>query len=392
MYNIPDEAIKALEILEKNGFEAYLVGGCVRDFLLGRIPNDYDITTNALPEQVIKAFSDYKTIPTGLKHGTVTVIIKKFQVEITTYRKDSTYSDNRHPDSVEFTPSLKEDLVRRDFSMNAIAMNLHQNIIDLYNGQEDMRKKLITCIENPDRRFEEDALRILRALRFASQLGFKIEKNTSESIHRNAHKLKNISAERINCEFEKLLNGADPYSILKEYQNIIKIFMPEYIYHDSVLKKNTDSALIKRSAFFLNINSENNIYDIMKRLKYSNRDIEDTMILIKYFRADISSKPMLKIILKDIGKDMSYKLLGFRYACGEDISSAVNMLDDIFKNNECFMIPQLKINGKDLIDMGISGIQIGKFLNILLEKVINNEIKNEKSELKGFVKNALMQN
>lgn len=387
MYNIPQEAVKALEILEKNGFEAYLVGGCVRDFILGRIPNDYDITTNALPEQVIGAFSDYKTIPTGIKHGTVTVIIEKFQIEITTYRKDSTYSDNRHPDSVEFTPSLRDDLIRRDFSMNGIAMNRNQDITDLYNGREDMKNKVIKCIENPDKRFEEDALRILRAVRFASQLGFRIEKNTSESIHRNAYKLKNISSERINTELEKLLDGINPYDILKEYQDVIRIFMPEYTYSDCILKKTTDSQLIRRSAFFLNINSA---YDIMKRLKYSNRDINDTTKLIEYFSADISSKPALKILLKNIGIELAYTLLDFRNLCGQDISDSKIMLDEILDNHECYLISQLDINGRDLINAGISGAEIGVILNTLLENVIYEKISNKKSVLEDFVKNAFM--
>ena len=388
MYNIPQEAVTALEVLERNGFEAYLVGGCVRDFLLGRIPNDYDITTNALPDQIIEIFSDYHTIPTGIKHGTVTVIIKKFQIEITTYRKDSTYSDNRHPDSVEFTPSLKEDLARRDFSMNGMAMNFNQDITDIYNGREDMKNHIVKCIENPDRRFDEDALRILRALRFASQLDFKIEKNTSDSIHKNAENLKNISAERINAELEKLIAGKNPYYILKKYEDVIKVFMPEYSYSESILKKNIDSQLIRRSAFFLNIKS---VYDIMKRLKYSNKDINDTVKLIEYFNADISSKSALKIILKNIGTELTENLLDFRNACGQDTSHSEKLLDEILKNNECYLISQLDINGRDLMLMGFSGIQTGKILNTLLEKVINDEIENNKTALKEYT-DAFLQN
>lgn len=388
MYNIPQEAVTALEVLERNGFEAYLVGGCVRDFLLGRIPNDYDITTNALPDRITEIFSDYHTIPTGIKHGTVTVIIKKFQIEITTYRKDSTYSDNRHPDSVEFTPSLKEDLARRDFSMNGMAMNFNQDITDIYNGREDMKNHIVKCIENPDRRFDEDALRILRALRFASQLDFKIEKNTSDSIHKNAENLKNISAERINAELEKLIAGKNPYYILKKYEDVIKVFMPEYSYSESILKKNIDSQLIRRSAFFLNIKS---VYDIMKRLKYSNKDINDTVKLIEYFNADISSKPALKIILKNIGTELTENLLDFRNACGQDTSHSEKLLDEILKNNECYLISQLDINGRDLMLMGFSGIQTGKILNTLLEKVINDEIENNKTALKEYT-DAFLQN
>ena len=389
MYNIPPEALKALEILEKSGFEAYLVGGCVRDLILERNPNDYDITTNALPEQIIDTFKEYKTIPTGIEHGTVTVVINKFQIEITTFRKESTYSDNRHPDSVEFTPSLKEDLVRRDFSMNAVAMDLRQHIIDIYDGIGDMKMGVITCIEEPDKRFEEDALRILRALRFASQLGFGIEKKTSESIHRNAYKLKNISAERINTELEKLINGKNPYPILKEYQDVVKVFMPEYAYTDCILKDEIKSPLIRRSAFFLNIKS---VFDIMKRLKYSNRDIDETIILIENFNADVESKADLKILLKNIGESLLRELLNFiEGSCKKDsniIKASFSMLEEIIENNECYSIAQLEVNGRDLMNLGIKGVAIGQTLNLILEKVICGELENQNSILHEYARNV----
>lgn len=394
MYKIPESVLKALEILEKNNFEAYLVGGCVRDFLLGRIPYDYDITTNAVPSEIIEAFKGYRTIPTGIKHGTVTVIIDKVQIEITTYRKETTYSDNRHPDAVEFTSSLKEDLVRRDFSMNSIAMDLNYNIIDLYDGRSDMNNKVITCIENPDKRFEEDALRILRAMRFASQLDFSIEIRTSESIHRNAYRLKNISAERLNTELEKLLNGKNPYSILKEYEDVIKIFIPEYRYNDCVIKKDNDkkiSPLIKRSAFFFNINP---VYDIMKRLKYSNKDINNTLMLIKYFDSDIKNKADLKLILSEVGEELIYELINFMEVSErkspEDLKYIKVMLDEVLKNNECYLISHLDINGNDLLNMGVSGKDIGRILNILLDKVIHEEFENNINVFKEFIKDAFL--
>lgn len=388
MYDIPVQAVKALEILKKNNFQGYLVGGCVRDMILGRTPDDYDITTDALPKQIIHAFKNYKTIPTGLKHGTVTIIIDNFQIEITTFRKDGKYTDNRRPDFVEFTPSLKEDLVRRDFSMNAIAMDLNQNIIDLYDGIGDINKNIIRCIENPDRRFEEDSLRILRAMRFAAQLGFSIESRTAKSIHKNAYKLRNISAERINCELEKLLGGKNPYVILKEYEDIIKIFIPEYNYSDCILKKNTSSMLIKRAAFFMNLN---NPHDIMKRLKYSNQDINNTCLLIKYFNTDVSTKSALKILLGDLGEKLVYTLLDFIDLSDlRDISNSRIMLDEILKNNECFLISQLDINGRDLINMGFSGAKIGEILNTLLDKVINEKLENKKNILAEYVRNDFM--
>ncbi|MBP3267593.1 MAG: CCA tRNA nucleotidyltransferase, partial [Ruminococcus sp.] len=196
-----------LERLESCGFEAYTVGGCVRDTIMGRSAHDTDITTNALPEQVIAAFDGYKVIPTGLKHGTVTILKNSVPYEITTYRIDGEYKDSRRPETVEFTASITEDLARRDFTMNAIAMDRHGNIADPFGGKDDIGKGIIRCVGDPVQRFSEDALRIMRAVRFAAQLGFSIEEKTAEAVHSMKGRLKNISVERIRSELDKLLCG-----------------------------------------------------------------------------------------------------------------------------------------------------------------------------------------
>ena len=207
MYNIPQYAKKSLEILEKNGFEAYIVGGCVRDFLMNKTPHDFDITTNARPQDTKKCFDGYRLITNGEKHGTIAVVIDGEVVEITTYRIDGSYSDSRHPESVTFSKNLSEDLSRRDFTVNAMALDKNGEIVDLFGGRSDIENKIIRTVGNPSDRFEEDALRIMRALRFASLLGFEIDPETSEQIHKKAYLLKNISIERIRDEFMKLVCG-----------------------------------------------------------------------------------------------------------------------------------------------------------------------------------------
>ena len=200
---LPKDVKLILSKLNEHKYEAYIVGGCVRDSLLGLAPHDWDICTSALPEQIIEVFNGYRVIPTGLKHGTVTVIINDSQYEITTYRIDGEYEDNRHPKEVSFTNSLKDDLSRRDFTINSMAYNPSVGLIDYFDGQNDLDRKIIKCVGNPNKRFNEDALRILRSLRFSSTYGFYVEKETNNAIHQNVNLLNNISNERIQNELCK---------------------------------------------------------------------------------------------------------------------------------------------------------------------------------------------
>ena len=224
---VPVDVKNIIETLEANGYEAYAVGGCVRDTLLFRMPGDWDITTSALPQQTKELFKDYKTIDTGLKHGTLTVLINHMPFEVTTYRIDGEYGDNRHPKSVEFTKSLENDLARRDFTINALAYNPSAGLVDLYDGQAHIYNSIIKTVGNPDQRFNEDGLRIMRALRFSAVLGFQIEKETAEAIHRNKELLKNISAERLAVELTKLVCGKNAFNVLMEYADVLSVFIPE---------------------------------------------------------------------------------------------------------------------------------------------------------------------
>ena len=224
---IPNEVNIILTRLQDAGHEAFCVGGAVRDSIMGITPGDWDVTTSALPEETRLVFSDFKTIDTGLKHGTLTVIIDHKPYEITTYRIDGEYGDNRHPETVSFTRKIEDDLARRDFTVNAIAYNPQKGIVDPYGGQNDIYNSIIKTVGDPDRRFNEDGLRIMRALRFSSVLGFPIEQETANAIHRNRELLKNISAERINIELTKLLCGKDVFNILMEYPDVLSVIIPE---------------------------------------------------------------------------------------------------------------------------------------------------------------------
>ncbi len=225
---IPDNIRLILDMLNDAGFDAYVVGGCVRDALMGKQPHDFDITTSALPDEVKKVFSGFRVIETGLRHGTVTVLSSGDAVEITTFRVDGEYNDGRHPDSVEYSRCLEDDLMRRDFTVNAIAYNPVCGFVDVYGGENDINEQMLRCVGEPDKRFGEDALRIMRALRFSSVLGFDIHPETASSIHRNRHLLKKVSAERIFIELKQLLMGSNAVKVLLEFSDVICSIIPEF--------------------------------------------------------------------------------------------------------------------------------------------------------------------
>ena len=261
MFELPDYVLYVLKKLSSRGFEAYIVGGCVRDIMLQKIPSDFDITTNALPFEIKECFEEHKIIDIGEKHGTVTIIIDSRKIEITTYRIDGTYSNNRHPDKVTFSCNLYDDLKRRDFTINAMAMKSSGELTDNFNGRSDLKNKIIRSVGDPVKRFTEDALRILRALRFASQLGFHIENKTSEMIHQYAYLIKNISAERIREEFVKILLGNSAEKILRENE----IFEANNSYQ---MREKMKQYLERMLAFFEEQNQNPNYYAVYQVKTY----------------------------------------------------------------------------------------------------------------------------
>ncbi|MBR4286520.1 MAG: HD domain-containing protein [Clostridia bacterium] len=432
---LPSDVTEILNILHTGGHEAYCVGGAVRDSLMGFTPEDWDITTSARPDETAELFKDYKTIDTGLKHGTLTVIINHKPYEITTFRIDGEYNDNRHPEEVIFTPDLKDDLARRDFTVNAIAYN-YEGIVDLYGGREDIYNSIIRTVGDPDKRFNEDGLRILRALRFASVLGFEIEPEIASAIHRNRHLLKNISAERISTELSKLICGKNAFNILMEYPDVLSVFLPEiepavnftqygkkhaydvweHICHtvdtipqDKILrltmllhdlgKVPTHKLNEKGDSTFKNhatVGGEM-AKEILTRLKFDKKTINRVSYLVSYHDFEPpETKVELKRHLKTKTPEDICTLLVIKKSdrgalseayrdISEGTAQTLMWLREIEQNNECCTLKDLAITGKDIMEAGITGENVGKALNMLLDGVIEGKVENEKSRLLTYL-------
>lgn len=391
---IPKEVENVLNILHENGFEAYVVGGCVRDSIMGKIPSDWDVATSAKPDQILLCFNNRKTIETGLKHGTVTVVINKMQIEITTYRIDGEYSDNRRPDEVLFTDKIKLDLRRRDFTINALAYN-KSGIIDLFGGLDDINNKFIKCVGAAGERFNEDGLRILRALRFASVLNFDIEENTSSSIFRNKALLNNISMERINIEFSKLIMGSNYRKILIEYREVIEVFLPEiqvltedeFKYRLNAMKV-LNSLFLRLTVFLYNINSTDKI---LMNLKYDNKTIKTVKILVENINGRIYPVPVnVKRWLNKINYVNLNYLIKIKKSLFDsefyELEETEKIMNEIIRTKQCYSLETLAINGQDLIDAGVpKGKNIGIILDIILSEVIEGKLVNEKDSLLNFI-------
>ncbi len=441
---IPDKVNKIIEELRNHGFEAYAVGGCVRDMILGRSPKDWDITTSATPIEVKSIFR--RTVDTGIVHGTVTVLLDKDHFEVTTYRLDGEYEDNRHPKEVSFTSSLTEDLKRRDFTINAMAYNEIEGVIDLFGGMEDLQKGLIRCVGSAKERFEEDALRILRAVRFSAQLGFTIEEDTLRAVREKAENLKNISAERIRVELTKLLISDHPDRLRDLYSvGITKVILPEFdvmmdteqknIHHSysvgehtirAVMEVGKDSkdrqfterekTLLRLTMLFHDIekpstltvgkDGQNHFYghqekgaltakNILRRLKFDNDTIQAVTHLVKWHdnRFGLTPSSMRKAVSK-IGKEYMELLFEVQRADTsaknpeltkekyEIIEQARKLYEEILEREECVTLKELKVNGKDLIAIGIiPGKELGEMLDLLLQKVLEDPQLNEKETL-----------
>ncbi len=373
---IPQNIIKALELLENSGFEAYAVGGCVRDSLLGKTPYDWDICTSALPQETMDVFSSFRTVPTGIRHGTVTVIIDS-PIEITTFRIDGEYLDNRRPSEVEFTRNLENDLCRRDFTVNAMALNKAGEFTDLYGGRTDLQNKIIRCVGQAEKRFDEDALRIMRALRFAATLGFDIEKDTANAVFAKKELLKNISVERIRVELDKLLLG-NCADILLRFGTVFSVFMPEADITEETAKKieNAPKEIEIRLAVLLNSVNTQTAENILKRMKYSNSVSNAVIRLIENKDVPVThSKPCVKRLLNKSGNDGAKRLVRFLYAQGslseEESEKILFLIDEITGNGECFTLSRLAVNGSDLSALDIRQKQIGQTLHYLLELVMD---------------------
>jgi len=426
-----------IEQLHNNNYKAYAVGGAVRDSLLNKTCDDIDVTTSATPEQIISVFEKNKKVLSGLKHGTVGVIVKGKLYEVTTFREDGEYKDNRHPESVKFVSDLKGDLSRRDFTINALAYNDKEGYIDLFGGKSDIENRLIKCVGNPDQRFKEDALRLLRALRFSSQLGFTIEEQTSQAILRNKDLLKGISAERILVELKKTLMGQNVAQVMLKYRQVFAVIIPELeptfdfsqqsVYHRydvyEHIVRSMERALPdefirlvllfhdigKPLCFSLDERGRGHFYGhhaisveiaskVLKRLKVDKNTYYNALKLIElHDRVIKENKVAVKQVLREIGERCFLNLLKVQTADAlahtvkasntrrAHIRKIRELYREIKRNNECYSLKNLALNGDDIKSLGFSGERVGEILNQLLDAVIAGE-PNQKNHLKGLIK------
>ena len=429
---IPGFVTDILEQLNKGGYEAFLVGGCVRDALRGQKPQDFDITTSATPEQV-RSQLRCPIVDTGLKHGTVTAVPEGHPVEITTYRVESGYSDHRHPDSVRYTVSLKEDLARRDFTVNAMAYHPQTGLIDFFGGQEDLGRKRLRCVGDPDRRFQEDALRILRALRFASALELRIDPTTAEALHRQRELLREIAAERIYSEMTKLICGPGVRTVLTAFPDVIGVVIPELLpcvgfqqptpYHNYDVYEHTartlealPSCAYMRWAMLLHDTGKPECFTldaqhqahfkgheekgaaiaetVLRRLRAGNKLLERVPLLIRYHDVDLEpTAPCLTRWLNRIGPEALLQLIQIQKADDSAKSALVRyrwqaadrlyaMAEELIANGCCYSLKTLAVDGGDLIALGyVPGAALGKTLDRLLLAVIDGQCPNEREAL-----------
>ncbi len=381
MILIPDYVQSVIDILHSHQRYAYAVGGCVRDALLNRIVSDFDITTSATPSEVIEILSPMKIIETGIKHGTVTVVTNEGNIEVTTFRTDGEYEDNRHPKGVFFTDKLEEDLSRRDFTMNALCYNNKEGVIDLFGGIKDIKNKTIRAVGNPEKRFEEDALRILRAVRFASVLGFTLESETSLASIKMQNLLKKISRERIFEELSRLICGDFADEVLCKYRSIIFVAL-DLTDKGEVILNLSDAPNLLDIRFALLLNGFDNPDGILSALKCSNEFKKSVCTLIKNRDYTPKDKPEFISFVGEMGLPQAEKLLLFKKACGEEFESYEAHLNIIKKDKPCLCISELSINGNDIIKQThLRGKEVGDALERLFVLVSEGKIKNERREL-----------
>ncbi|WP_035789730.1 CCA tRNA nucleotidyltransferase [Butyrivibrio sp. XBB1001] len=431
--NLPDNAKIILDTIHQAGYEAYVVGGCVRDAVLGRIPGDWDITTNALPQDIKKLFR--RTIDTGIEHGTVTVMMGKEGYEVTTYRIDGKYEDNRHPSEVTFTKNLTEDMKRRDFTINAMAYSEEEGLIDRFGGIEDIKKGLIRCVGEPRERFSEDALRIMRAIRFSAQLDYSIEEKTKEAIKELSPTLEKISAERIQVELVKLLLSDHPEKMRDAYElGITKVILPEFdacmetdqnnIHHAYSVGEHIIKAMeeirpdrVLRLTMLMHdmakpatitvdeegishfhghdVEGVKMAKDIFRRLKFDRDTMDKVCNLILHHDERFEATPRnVRRAMNRVGVDAFNDWLEVRHADTlaqsefaredklRDIEDIRALYEEILREKECVTLKDLAVNGKDLIELGVTpGKTIGNILSNMLLDVLDNPEHNTREYL-----------
>lgn len=438
-YKILPQAKTALDLLSGAGYEVRLVGGCVRDLARGAEPTDWDIASNAEPEETERVFKDFRVIETGIKHGTVTVLIDSVPLEITTYRVDGKYADSRRPSEVRFTKSLEDDLKRRDFTVNALAYSPETGITDIFGGLDDLKNGVIRCVGEPHRRFGEDSLRILRALRFASTLGFDIERGTEKAMYEAKDAVRGISAERVQSELTKLICGKNAAAVLRKYVDIVGAAIPEILpmvgfeqhnpYHCFDVWEHTLAVLENipprkelRWAALLHDIAKPAVYApdgdrighfyghekksaemsgiILRRLKFDKAGVDRILALVSAHGTPITAdKKTVRRRLNKYGESLFFDLImlfradnmgqaeTLRYR-QEELDRVEALAREIISESECFSLKKLALNGNDLSSLGLSGREIGRALDMLLAAVMDEKVANEKSELIKYLERA----
>ncbi len=436
MYPLPPQVNTALTLLNEAGFEAFVVGGAVRDLLRGSPVHDWDITTSALPEQTKAVFADYRLIETGIKHGTVTVLLDGTQLEITTYRTEGNYSDHRRPDSVAFTRSLEEDLARRDFTINAMAYHPEVGVVDPFGGKADLDGRSIRCVGEPNRRFHEDALRMLRGLRFASRFGFTIEEETAAAIHRNKELLSHVAAERIREELAGLLCGCCVESILRQYHDVLSVPIPEIaplVGFQQHLKNHCHdlwghiaavtaappaepvyrwAALFhdfgKPHCFSLTEEGKGRYHghpqksaqiagDIMERLRFDNTSRDQILFLVEnhHLFREVSEEQVRRAIqqfgsekLRQLKWMLRSDILGKSPRCLyqlDELNHLYAMINRMTAKMDRITPKDLAVKGSDLMALGLSGAEIGQALESLINAVVFEHLDNRKEVLLAYL-------
>ena len=436
MILIPTHALTVVERLERYGYEAYVVGGCVRDSLLGRNPKDWDVCTNALPEEVLRVFKRFHVIKTGLQHGTVTVMVDKQPVEVTTFRIDGDYSDNRHPDSVNFVSRVEEDLARRDFTINAMAYSPARGLVDAFDGQADLKAGIIRCVGEPDARFNEDGLRILRALRFAARYNFGIETETAFSIHRNRHLLENVSVERIYTELKGILVGDGVLGMMQAFPDVFSIIIPELAptigfdqhnpHHCFDVWTHTAHAvqaapaeeairlalllhdIAKPATFTRGDDGKGHFYGhgdkgadtarrILRHLKSDTATLENVVTLVREHDATLpTTPPDMRRCIGRLGLNTLNQLLAIKQADMDAQSTherpqkqatlrdARLLLEDVLEGTPAYSVSDLALAGRDLIALGLKpGPAMGSILKTLLTEVQDEILPNTREALEA---------
>ncbi len=428
---IPGDVKEILQTMESAGYEAWCVGGCVRDSLMGRTPADWDVATSALPEET-EALFPHQAVPTGLRHGTVTVCTPKRRVEVTTYRVDGPYQDHRRPLSVHFTASIREDLGRRDFTVNAMAADLRGRLEDPFGGQEDLQQGILRCVGDPQQRFEEDALRIMRGLRFASVLGFSVEEDTARAIRRCRDLLKEIAPERIWTELTGLLTGCQAGPVLLGFPEVLGVFWPEVLPMVGLDQRNPHhcydvwshsvhaleavppdlllrcAALLhdvgKPACFTLDEAGTGHFYghgpvgcrmaeQMLRHMRCPSAFRERVVRLVEWH--DRFIPPQHKSLcraLRLLGEEDLRRLIALKRADNlaqapayrsrqKDCDLLQAMLEDLLRQQACFSLRQMQVNGRDLMTLGLKGPRIGQMLEALLTEVVEGRVPNERAAL-----------